>query len=117
MKNLKNCTSIPDSEIEKILNELDLKLPFKTIISEDVSLEKMGDVRFNFQERICFIFLKNEFDISTLAHELRHVWQMVEMSPEVHEMIYAIEQEQEGYSNNILEIDAFEWEDEFSKKK
>ena len=44
----------------------------------------------------------------TLAHELRHAYQCQAMGDEDMIAVYAIENEEEGYWNNILEVDARE---------
>lgn len=44
----------------------------------------------------------------TLAHELRHAYQCQTMGDDVMLAVYAVENEEEGYWQNILEVDARE---------
>lgn len=117
MIQFKNLSSINDNVIYEILTLLNLAPSFQVIIVVNPELEnKDGDVCFAFAENMAFINLKNDNDIPTLAHELRHIWQMEQLGAAEYEALYQEELLYMGYRENILEVDAFDWEQWYCEK-
>lgn len=112
-QSIKNLSAINDSIVETIANYLNLKRVYSVVILVNPDMDKFGDIQFAFKEQICFISLKDENDLSTLAHEMRHLWQMEQLGAEEYEALYSEEMNFVGYEQNILEVDAFEWEQNF----
>lgn len=112
-KTIKNLSNIEDSTVSEIVQALGLKNIYSTIIVVNPDMNKFGDIQFAFKEQMCFVSLKNAEDISTLAHELRHLWQMEQLGAELYEILYLEEMSHGSYESNVLEIDAFEWEQNF----
>jgi hypothetical protein len=109
----KNLTPIPNKVITQMGKRLKLKWKYPVIILEDPTMQAVGVMRFDEATEICFIFLQDGSDRSSLNHELRHLWQMEQMGPEVCRIIYEMEQKLVGYDQNTLELDAFEWEKKY----
>ena len=105
-----NLTSIPNKFISRMGRELKLKWIYPVVILEKPKLKALGLVRYDETNQICLVILKDGSDRSSLVHELRHLWQMEQMTPEVCRVIYEIEQQAVGYEENTLELDAFDWE-------
>ena len=117
MIQFKNLSSINDNVISEILTLLNLAPSFQVIIVVNPELEnKDGDVCFAFAENMAFINLKKDNDIPTLAHELRHIWQMEQLGAAEYEALYQEELLYTGYRENILEVDAFDWEQWYCEK-
>lgn len=89
---------------------LKLKWIYPVIIMEDPTMKPVGVLRFDEVTQMAFIFIKDGQDQSSLNHELRHLWQIEQLTPEFCRTIYQMEQETVGYDQNVLEVDAFEWE-------
>jgi hypothetical protein len=111
-----NLTKIPDSVILDIGQHLKLKWLYPVVILENPKIKPLGVLRYDWRNEICVIMLKDGSDQSSLAHELRHLWQMEKLSPEMCQVIYHMEQKLGGHHKNILENDAYEWESYFYKK-
>lgn len=112
-KSIKNLSNIQDTSVALISQSLGLQHTYSVVVVVNSNMDKLGDIQFAFKEQICFITLKNSTDVSTLAHELRHLWQMEQLGAEIYEALYAEEMLHETYENNVFELDAFEWENQF----
>lgn len=56
-----------------------------------------------------FIDLRLEASTEILAHEIRHAYQTINLGIETLNDLYQMEQDLEGYDNNVFELDAVEF--------
>ncbi len=111
-----NLTPIPNTRVRGMIRKLKLEGLYPLIIMEDSSMKEEGRLRYDEIHQIAIIFLRDGKDTSSLTHELRHLWQLEKLTPEVCRMIYEQEQKTVGYDANILEVDAYDWEKKNYKK-
>lgn len=110
---MKNLSDIPDYTVKKIAKIMGINNSCKVLICVEDSLNKDGDFRFSDVYNTAIIYLRKSDDISTLVHELRHLWQLQTLGYETFDAINQMEESIEEYYNNVFEIDAFAFEAEF----